>query len=110
MSKNDTSTKFIKMVNSSTYLQKRHAMLANGIKDSLHDLGVQIDDDALADSSSFRIACYGTRDVHVDQILVELTHVPAVIEYNTLQNLIGRLQASENIEYRRENIQCVRAW
>lgn len=82
---------FHKPVNSSAFLRDRHTTLSNQVRREAHALGIHLSEDDLAQSVSFRTACYGTHDVDLNEVFGELESVPAIIEYNALQSLLGRL-------------------
>lgn len=87
----DANAQFFKAVNSSNYLQKRHAKLVDQVRREAMALGIHLSDEDIAGSTSFRIATYSNNEVEIGEVLAELESVPAVIEYKTLQNLLGRL-------------------
>lgn len=87
----DANAQFLKTVNSSNYLKKRHAALVDQIRQKALELGIHLSPDDIADSVSFRTATYGNHDLEIGEVLAELESVPSVIEYNALQNLLVRL-------------------
>ncbi|MEM9709711.1 MAG: hypothetical protein AAF871_13085 [Pseudomonadota bacterium] len=87
--------KFTKMVKSSTHLTKRHDSLLKEVKARALSLGVRLSDDDVIQSVEFRTAVYGSHDPDFDQIIANLEHIPAVVEWRAVQRLVERLEAGD---------------
>ncbi|MDJ0922903.1 MAG: hypothetical protein QNI84_17385 [Henriciella sp.] len=58
-------------------------------------MGVHLSDDDVIESVEFRTAVYGSHSPDFDQIIANLDHIPAVVEWKAVQRLVERLEAGD---------------